>query len=407
MESRDHARLGPSAAHRWLHCPASVKLVESLESEGADTGSVYAAEGTAAHTIAELVASHRFGMITDEMLEAALAVWRGSNDGAEWLKDISIDEAQEEMLLHADTYADVIQAERARQHSSTVHLELKVFPGVPSVWGTGDCVLTGPEIVTIIDYKYGTGVRVDAEGNEQLMLYALGAWEADMLGLAKTVRILIVQPRLDHVSEWEISVDELLAWREEVAIPGAELAMSDDAPFGPSEKACRFCPARAACKPQMEWVVHRDFSPQAIGKMAPEDYTEALEILPAVRQWADQVEEKALALAYSEGEKIPGWKVVMSGGKREIKDPLAAIEKLVAAGYEREDVQRPPKVEIQTLAVLDKVVRVGRTKVLDTVLGPRLIAKSPGRPSLVPESDKRPEITKLDEISADFEVIED
>lgn len=408
MESRDHARLGPSAAHRWIHCPASVRVAEALEVVGADTGSIYAAEGTAAHTIAEIKASYRAGLITEMMMDAALAAWRGSNAGAPWLGERDILEAQEEMLLHAITYADVIDAERARQPGPTeMHLELKVYPGVESVWGTGDCVVIGSDIVSIIDYKYGTGVRVDAEDNEQLMFYALGAVEADLVGLAKTVRMLIVQPRLDHVSEWEIPIADLLAWRDEVAIPAAALARSDDAPFGPSEGACRFCPARGQCKAQMEWVVKRDFGPEEnLDLMDGDDYAEALKVLPAVRAWASAVEEKALARAYGDGEEIPGWKVVLSGGIRTIPDPNAAIAKLIEAGYPREKVERQPPPTIETLGNLDKVVKVGTKKVLAQVLGD-LLRPPVGKPALVPESDGRPAVTSLSQAVADFSDLDD
>lgn len=400
MESRDHARLGPSAAHRWIHCPGSVRLVESLEITGADTGSVYAAEGTAAHSVAEIVASYHHGRITEAMLEAALSAWRGSNDGAEWLGDRTIKEAELEMVEHALIYSDVITNELDRQPGwSEMHLELKVHPGVPSVWGTGDCVIVGPREVAAIDYKYGTGVRVAAPDNEQLMLYALGALEADILGTAETIRIIIVQPRLDHVSVWELPVAQLKAWREEVAIPAAELAMTGDAPFGPSVGACRFCPARGQCRAQVEWIAQQDF--KAPDLMDEDDYAYALSILPAVRQWAQEVEERALQLVYSDGGKIPGYKVVLSGGKRAITDEEAAVEKLVDAGYDRAKVVKPPETRIQTLAVLDKVVRVGKTKVLAAVLG-ELMGQTEGRPSLVPESDGRPEHVKLDQAVSDF-----
>ena len=400
MESRDHARLGPSAAHRWISCPASVRVAESLEIAGADTGSIYAAEGTAAHTVAEMVASYRFGLITEPMFKAGMMAWRASIAGSAWLGDRDVEEAEEEMIGHAQFYADVIERERARQVGTEMRLELKVFPGVPSVWGTGDCVIIGPEEVAIIDYKYGTGVRVNAPDNEQLMLYALGAVEADLIGLAKLVRIIIVQPRLDHVSVWEIELDRLLKWRTEVAIPAAELAMTDNAPFGPGEEACRFCPARGQCKAQMEWIVNRDFG-QDLDLMNGDDYADAIAVLPAVRAWATAVEEKALERVYGKGEKVPGWKAVMSGSKRIIPDPDAAITRLVEAGYPREAVERIPPPTIETLGVLDKVVRVGRKKVLAEVLGD-LLTTSEGRPSLVPESDSRPAVTANDTAADDF-----
>lgn len=399
MESRDHARLGPSAAHRWIHCPASVRVAEALEIAGADTGSIYAAEGTAAHTIAEIVASYRFGLITELMLEAALSAWRGSVEGAAWLGDRDVREVETEMVAHAAGYADLIASERNRQHSTEMHLELRVFPDVPGVWGTGDCVVIGADEVAIIDYKYGTGVRVDAPDNEQLMLYALGAVEADLIGLAKTVRIIICQPRLEHVSIWETSVEDLRKWRAEVARPAAELAMTDDAPFGPGEEACRFCPARGQCAAQTQWIADRDFG-RSTDLMDGDDFADALTMLPAVRAWCTAVEEKALERVYSNGEDIPGWKAVMSGQKRIIPDPGAAVDKLVEAGFPRDKVERTTTT-IQTLGELDKVVKVAGKKVLSQVLGD-LLKLSEGRPSLVTEDDARPAVTATSTAADDF-----
>jgi RecB family exonuclease len=374
-------------------------VAESLAVEGVEGYTPYAAEGTAAHTVAEMVASYRAGLITEAMLEAGLAAWRGQYANAPWLGEQDIHETEAEMIAHAQVYADVIERERARQHHTEMHLELKVFPEVPSVWGTGDCVIIGADEVAIIDYKYGTGVRVDAPDNEQLMLYALGAVEADVIGLAKLVRIIIVQPRLDHVSVWEIDLERLLKWRAEVAIPAAELAMTDDAPFGPSEEACRFCPVRGQCKAQMQWVADRDFGQDA-DLMDGDDYADAIAMLPAIRAWCTVVEEKALEHVYSKGESIPGWKAVLSGQKRIIPDPDAAVTKLVEAGYPRDKVERTTTT-IQTLGELDKVVKVGRKKVLAEVLG-ELLKMSEGRPSLVPEGDPRPAITANDQAASDF-----
>jgi hypothetical protein len=401
-ESRDHARLGPSAAHRWIHCHGSVRLVEELEARpgGLDTGSVWAAEGTAAHTVAEMIAGHRNFKITEDQLTIGLAVLAGEWATAPWLGGRDVADALAEMIEHAHFYADVIDRERGRQSYFTeLHLELKVDPDVPGVWGTGDAVIIGPDEVAVIDYKYGSGVRVDAPSNEQLMFYGLGGVEADLIGTATTVRVIIVQPRLDHVSEWELPIAELRKWRDDVARPAAELAVSADAPFGPSEKACQFCPARGRCTAQMQWIADRDFGADP-DLMTPEYFADALEILPAVRAWASAVEEKALEQAYSNGVEIPGWKVVMSGGQRKITDPAAAIERLVEAGYDRAKITKPEQIE--TLGNLEKVVKVGRKKVLDATLGPDLIKRAEGRPALVPEDDLREGITANSTAADDF-----
>lgn len=392
-ESSDHAKLGPSSAHRWISCPASVRLAESMRAEGVEGNTEYAAEGTAAHTVAEIQASRAFGLLTEIQADAGLSAWRAQYDG-------KYDEA--EMLKHADTYIEALRPFMARPYS-VLRLEVKGQTGIDGVWGTADAVVTDPTELIVVDYKYGQGVRVDADDNDQLKCYALGAWESDLIGTATVVRLVVVQPRLDHVSEWTCTLDELLAWRESVLGPAAELALTDDAPFGPSQSACQFCPARGQCSAQMEWVARRDFGADP-DLMTGDDFAEALEMLPAVRAWASAVEEKALTKVYSNGEPIPGWKTVLSGGKRIIPEPEKAIEVLVKAGYDRDKVVRPQKVELVTLGDLDKVV--GKKK-LPFILGD-LLDETTGKPALVPESDNRPSVTALDSATNDFaEPLED
>jgi hypothetical protein len=404
IESRSHARLGPSAAHRWLACPASVLLCESLEITGADTGSVYAAEGTAAHSIAEIVASEAFGMMSGAMVTAALAAWRGSYSDAPWIPEgETISDVQDEMVEHARMYVGVLR--KYVTASSVIRLEQRVSPGVEHVWGTADATISDTDVLTVVDYKYGKGVRVDAMSNEQLMFYALGAWEADLMGTASLVRIVVVQPRLDHVSVWEIETHELLNWRDEVARPGAARVLEPDAPFGPSEEACRFCPARGQCKAQMEWSVRRDFGSddESLGLMDGDDFAEAMRLAPVIRAWLTAVEEKALTRVYADHEEIPGWKVVQSGGTRKITDTDDAIGKLEAAGLDRRQFLRPVVPQLQTLAVLDKLCGRGKTgrDRLQHLLGDTL-GVTEGRPSLVPADDPRPPVSNVDSAVLDF-----
>lgn len=400
IESRDHARLGPSAAHRWLNCPASVLLCEGLEITGADTGSTYAAEGTAAHSIAEIQASEAFGLMTAPMAAAALAAWRGSYDGASWIPEgQTIVDVQEEMIEYAQLHIDTLR-KYVTPHS-TLRLEQRVSPGVQHVWGTADAIVTDPDVLTVVDYKYGKGVRVDAAGNEQLMLYALGAWEADLMGTATLVRIVVVQPRLEHVSVWSCELSELLHWRDTVAIPGAARVLEPDAPFGPSEEACRFCPARGQCRAQMDWTARRDFGDP--GLMDGDDFAEALKLAPTIRAWLTAVEEKALTRVYADHEEIPGWKVVSSGGQRKIMDTEKAVRLLEEGGLKPAEFLKPPTPQLQTLAVLDKLCGKGKTGAarLQALLGDAL-GRTEGRPSLVPEDDPRPAISNTDSAVSDF-----
>ena len=196
----------------------------------------------------------------------------------------------------------------------------------------------------------------------------------------------------------------LRTWRAEVAFPTAEQALSDGAPFGPSEKACRWCPAAGFCTARVQQTVVEDFGepwaeepaiPVQAEAMTPEQLGAVLERIPAIKAWCADVEKYALEKAYSRGEQIPGWKVVLSGGRRGITDDAAAIQTLIDAGYKAEQVAT---FKTKGIGELEKLV--GK-KELPELLGD-LLAKSKGRESLVPESDKRQAITPALSAADDF-----
>lgn len=381
-----HAKLSPSSAHRWLECPGSVRLTSEMEKAGVVEGSsVYADEGTMAHTIAEIGASYAFGLIDKTEHVGRVRDWRNTTP----------DGYHEEMVECAAAYVDLLRRLAAEFPHTQVMLEQKVDTGITASWGTLDAAMVSGTHLHVVDYKYGKGIPVDAAENPQLMLYALGGLDLfELLGDIETVTMTVHQPRLDSISHYAMKVKDLKMWREAVARPAAALALSDDAYLSPSDTACRFCPAAGQCRARVEYMTRRDFGNPDL--LSPAEIGEILGVLPDIRNWAKAVEENALHLAYNDGVKIPGWKCVRSGGQRQFKDQEQAFDVLREAGYEEGQYMRR---SLQTLSKLDKMV--GGKDELQRLMGP-LLGRSEGRESLVPEEDERDEVSALRDAKEDF-----
>lgn len=350
--------------------------------------SPWAVEGTRAHTLGELEAAYAFGKISRGQYLQRYTAWR---------KTVSNDEAKE-MHKHIEAYVALLRrckAELEEDGPVEVLLEQRVHPGIPESWGTSDAVLLGVQRIRIVDLKYGQGIRVSAVNNPQLKIYGVGALEefGDILGDTEWVDMTIFQPRLDNISSWSLPATELRDWRDSI-LPVAVEALSEDAQFGPSAEACRFCPAAGVCKARMEYMTAQDFG-QPVDELDEDELSEVLAKLPDIRAWCQAVEEYALDRAYSQGKPIPGWKVVLSGGKRTIPDATAAIQTLIDAGFKAEQVAR---FQLRTLGDLEKLV--GK-KELTELLGDLMI-KTSGRPSLVDEDDPRPLASPASGARADF-----
>jgi len=368
-------RLRPSAAERWIACPGSVQLSEGLDG-GSD--SWYAAEGTHAHALAALKAEYAFNGI--EMGEA-YAEWEAY--GLEQGFDL------EEIEEHVNDY--ILYLEEQRELTTTMWFERQVETGVHDCAGTADAILIDGTQIHIVDLKYGKGVRVSVVENPQLRLYALGALRsADLLGI-DVVSMTVFQPRLQNVSTETLAVEDLLAWRDTVAIPAADLTLLPEAPFNPGPEQCRWCPAAGQCQPRADMMLARERHLDA-ARLDDGSLAKIVEELEDVRTWCDQIEAEALTRA-NQGT-LPGWKLVRSGGRRSITDGLAAIEALVAAGYDRDAVQR---IQPETIGKLERLV--GKKKLPDLIGD--YITLSEGKKSLAPESDPRPDASDLAEDFAD------
>lgn len=356
-----------------MECPGSLRLCESLPSQ--DTTNDASREGTFAHSVAETLATMRLGMVDVDTGQSALDAIE--KQVAAYGFDF------EEMWQHGSDWG--YQALEMQRSGLTIALERRVSPGVPQSWGTADLAAWKPDYVYIKDFKYGKGVRVDAPGNPQLMMYGLGVLERFAPG-AKHVEMAIWQPRIGHYSTETMTAEELRDWRDAVAIPAAKLALSPDAPIVPSDEACRFCPAAGVCEVRREVMLNRDFGEPAI--MTPEKLAETLETLDGIEAWASAVRAASLQQAKTI-DGLPGWKIVRKRGQRKITEPDKVI-----------DLLGPTSVRhsLRPLGELEKLVG-GKAKLAET-LGD-LLTFAQGSEVLAPESDPRPASSPGDDFNDD------
>lgn len=398
-----HASLSPSSAHRWIQCPGSIRAIEQIP-KVSDESSPYAHEGTLAHALAEIEASYYFDKITHNDYLQAFEAWRLN-------ANLDLDTLGE-MKKYVQGYVEFIEQRMSLYKSASMMLEQRMDSGVlGEVWGTSDTVIIGitedlEVVIEIIDLKYGAGHFVHPKDNEQLMLYALGALDTygNLIGTTKTVVMSIYQPRvIGGINTHEISAKDLRAWRREVVIPVAKLALQDGAPLRPSESACMWCPAAGDCTARAKKLAGEDFSApyveiQRPDLLQPEEMSTILHRLPEIRKWADAVEAAANRRVIVDKESVPGWKAVLSGGRRYIVDQDKAVKLLSSASdkYGADEFFQPRK--IKNLGDLEKMVgRAGLPRILGDVL-----QKSAGKISLVTEDDPREEYDPNDDAAKDF-----
>ena len=373
-----HALLSASSAHRWLECTAA----PLLEAEFPDTTSTYAKEGTLAHAIAELkVRKYAVEPMTKRAYTAAL-------------KKLQKDPLyQEEMDHHTDAYLDYIKAIILKQKETpkvVTEQTVEFDDYVPDGFGTADCLIMLPDELYVVDFKYGKGVPVDARDNPQMRLYALGAikeygW---MYGFNR-IHTCIVQPRIDNYSEDVISRKDLEDWGLKVVKPAADEAMSGKGHYKPGSW-CRFCRAKQQCGARCQYYADM-YEPSLVSRNpALIDMHQLgiyLQKAKELKAWAEDLQEYALTCCL-EGKDVPGWKAVEGRGSRAFTDPDAAFEALQKACIPKETLYNYVPL---TLAQAEKVV--GK-KEFAAILGD-MIQKNPGKPTLVPESDKRPAVSNV------------
>lgn len=383
----EHATLSASSSSRWLNCTPSVVFSAPYEVERKDT--VFTAEGTAAHALAELKLQVDTGKITKRKFNAQLKKFKTESE----YYSVSFEE-------FVDDYVGFVNETIAEYSDPEVELEQRVnfSDWVPEGYGTSDVVIMTDSVLHIVDLKFGKGVAVSAIENTQLMLYALGTYyEFNMAYDFDTVRMTIHQPRLYDTSTYELSVAELLDWADNFVKPRAELAMTGEGDYAPSEKACQWCPAKAICKARadlnLQNAIKYDFADS--NELEPAAISDVLSQSKVIKKWLEDVEDYALTQARDQGQSFPGWKLVAGRSNRKITNAEAAASILSKAGYA--EIYKPQ--ELITLTNLEKLV--GKKKFGDLLND--VIVKPEGKPTLVVETDKRPELSSHGQAVKDFE----
>ena len=362
---REHAMLSASGAHRWLNCPPSA----ILEDEAEDTAGAAAEEGTAAHALAE----HK--------LRRALKL-RSTRPTSPYEDDAMGDYTDAYVTYVLEKYEDAKKLSPDAEILIEQRLDFSHL--VPGGFGTGDCVIVADGHLAVIDFKYGAGVLVDAWHNPQMQLYALGALaEFDMLYDITDVEMVIYQPRRDNISEWSQPVSELTAWGENTVKPTAELAAAGKGEMKAGDW-CGFCKIKSTCRARAKAnleIAQWEFAEPV--ELDDTDIAEALALIPQAKKWMNDLEKYANSKAVDEGKQWPGFKLVAGRSIRKYTDPDAVAEAAEAAGYN--DIFDRKLIGITAMEKL-----MGK-QTFNDVLG-ALVHKPEGKPTLVPESDRRPAV---------------
>lgn len=372
-----HARFSPSAANRRIHCPPSLLLEEQFE-EGE---SIYAAEGTAGHALAEHLVRKYLKMRT---------------------KRPTSDFYTDELIAAVDEYVSFVIAEiedarrTCKQPIILVEQRVDASEYVDNCFGTADMVIITDKVAHIIDLKLGKGVEVHAEENPQLMIYGLGVLHmAEALYDIETVRMTIFQPRLFNSSTWDIATEDLKRWGNEVLRPAGAQALIGAGEFA-AGTWCRFCRARNQCRARAEHFLEMtkmEFRQPAL--LSDEEVSEIIAKADELSKWAADVYAFAQDQAISNGKRWPGYKVVEGRSVRKFTSDEDVIEAAQSAGYK--DIFK------HSLIGITEMERLMGKENFNTILG-RLVYKPKGKLTLVPDSDKR-EAISTSSAEADFEEV--
>ena len=363
MANNTHALLSASASHRWLHCPPSARLTEHIEDKPSD----FATEGSTAHLIVEIKLSRALGYEPDEPN----------------LFDNYSEEMEECTNGYVSFVMELVQALKDEGKNPLVLVEQKLDYSkyVEEGFGTGDTVIVADGLIHIVDYKHGRGVKVDSDNNPQMMLYALGALELfDGIYDINDVSMTIYQPRLSNVSTFEMTKDALVKWANEVLVPISKLAFKGEGQYSCGEW-CTFCKAKSTCRERARLnteLAQMEFKEAPL--LTDEEIVEILSKVDGLVAWANDIKDYAFQEALK-GKKWNGYKLVEGRATRKFSDEAVVASVVEKAGFNPYDKKVVGITEMQK--------RLGKSKFIELV--EPYVIKPAGKPTLVPDSDKRPE----------------
>lgn len=374
-KGRAHAILSASSSHRWLNCTPSARLEDKFQESQAPTVSPHAEEGTLAHEVAELTLRYRLEYIKESTYKRELRKLKKSQY------------FDEEMLGYVDTYVNIVlesyQAAEKDHGAAEIILEERIDFShiVPEGFGTGDAAVISDKTLEAIDLKYGRGVMVEADNNPQLLLYASGLLRTfGLMYDIETIKVTIVQPRLDHYSTWEVSVDWLKGWEEVVHKTALKAYKGEGRQFPGTW--CKFCKVKALCKAfcdQNTALAKHEFKEPYL--IEEDQLLEIYKVLPMLQDWAKGVNEYMLKRAL-EGKAWEGLKVVSGTSRRKWTDEAEVIKKLKGAKFKPSQFQ---KTSLLGIPAIEKLTGADFAE----LVGQHVI-KPQGAPTLVDQSDKRP-----------------
>lgn len=372
-----HALLSPSGAHRWINCPPSVELSKGFK----DRSSVYAKEGTLAHRLAELKLKR------DVM---------GERIDKHKFKKVEQDELYSpDMQDYTDEYIEEIRNLLSTLKCKTPYIQAETKLDLsfiaPDTFGTADCIIACRDTLVVVDFKYGKNVEVSAVDNYQMMLYALGALKL-LDGLTydfSKVVMVIIQPRMNNISSFEVTKDALIEFEESIVLPKAKMAIAGEGETTPGDW-CQFCRAKPICR-NYSGKYNIGFKKDDPRLLTNEEVADRIKSLSGLDGYLSELKDYAVVKSL-EGEAFPGLKVVEGRSSRKWSDEEAALKTLENEGIEL--YERKPK----SIAKLERLL--GKKRFLELTDG--LIEKPKGKPTLVDESDKREPYSRDDEAYEDF-----
>lgn len=429
-DQQAHALFSPSSAHKWMECIGALAMEDGLPS----TTNRSAEEGTAAHELAAWA-------LTDGAFYCDAYLGRiTSND---W-------EVTEEMCEYVQIYVDAIRSRVEEYYAMGAvkvtllvenRIEFSELVNVKDQFGTSDAIFLvewadGTALVGVEDLKYGYHI-VHAEYNKQLMVYALAVLEQyGLLANFTRARMVIHQPRRDHVSDWEISVDELLAFGAEVTLKAQQayrvlqgtrekkqmlgtktvaVAMKF---LTPGEKQCHYCKRNGDCPALAKWttdLIANDFEdltkanitepldnlPVLVDDQRGQVLAKYLKAMPLLEIFAKGILSAAEAFLF-DGGKIPGYKVVPGKkGHRKYRDPKEAEDLFKSMRLKLEQMY---SFKLKSPTQIEKLLKKESPRRWKKV--EELIVQNEGQPSIAEDADPREPLT-INNAVDDFDVVVD
>ena len=400
MEEKKHSKVGASSCKRWMNCPGSVALNETAQKKD----SIYSAEGTVAHELCETILNGIVRNMTTPtgskktlqgVVDDARKYYKGIVGKEKTESGFKVKYTQE-MLDACWLYVDTILADYEEEFKFGAHPHDFKYLNVEKAfhltqideeaYGTNDASINAPfGKLRVYDFKYGKGIRVDAEENEQMMFYALGpCFDGDFT----SVELIIIQPRVEpQISRWETTQDNILEFGQKIKVAISETRKPNAAVN--QGDWCRFCDAKVTCPSKLSLITDlavADFeavSPADIGALSPEKISEILSKKKLIENWLNAVSEYAFEKALG-GGTVPGYKLVNSFGNRAWRDGNEVVAELKSYGsriYATPVLKSPAQMEKELGKESKELVEKLTEKQFKGVV-------------LVPESDKREPVKK-------------